>query len=719
MSACCWDRSGFSDHAIVFENLFIVIQITRKKPFMLRTLLCPPVRLTALALLLLAGCAPQSLGGGDGGGIGPVDGGEGSGDGGTIGGMPDPMPGPGDGVVRLTVRKSGPGASRILSDPPGLDCGGTCAASFPTGTRVHLRLQSDPGTYLVGWTAGPCAGAAACDVTLQDDTSVEAQFYPRVCPSPRLCFDSPYAQAYGLSDVLRFSAQSALAVGTDVQLRWNGVGWLADATGSDAGPVRMWGFGPSDLYAGSGTGDVIHYDGTKWATVLGGDSFVKYLAVFGTAQNNIWTVGNRGRSARFDGTRWIQSPVIMTQALQAVHGTSASDIWAVGESGYIVHFTGSAWSQVPSGTTQGLLSVFAVAPNDAWAVGETGTVRRWNGSAWQAVSIGTTDSLTRVRALSARDVWVTSNQGRVFHYDGAAWSSQRLGPVSLSSISGEANDLLVVGARGSLARYDGTGWRTPFQPLPGDLRAVHGFGPEDIWALGGAGLLAHFDGYGWQVVPSGTSAELRGLWASSPRDLWIVGDGGTVLRYDGAAFRSVSGAAATNDLKAVAGTGPADVWIVGSEGILRWDGAALSPFDPMLKLSFSQVLPIAPGEVYVAEGLLAHYKSGQRTLTSTPDVVVGLWGSAGDVSVGFQDGTVRRFDDRALGAAQSAGVGGSARFSRGGGVFAFGDGGVARLDGASFTRLATGALSLSDAWGTGPNETWLVGAAGTVLRYRP
>jgi hypothetical protein len=54
--------------------------------------------------------------------------------------------------------------ARVVSDPPGLDCGSTCSASFPIGTKVRLTIK--PGRSIFkGWT-GACSGAErTCEVT--------------------------------------------------------------------------------------------------------------------------------------------------------------------------------------------------------------------------------------------------------------------------------------------------------------------------------------------------------------------------------------------------------------------------------------------------------------------------------------------------------------------------------------------------------------------------
>lgn len=85
-------------------------------------------------------------------------------------------------TVNLTVTVDGPGA--IVSDPPGIDCGATCTASFPLGTVVRLQPQPQPGAKAVGFDAAfvdykgsLCASdSPRCWFTLATDARATARF---------------------------------------------------------------------------------------------------------------------------------------------------------------------------------------------------------------------------------------------------------------------------------------------------------------------------------------------------------------------------------------------------------------------------------------------------------------------------------------------------------------------------------------------------------------
>lgn len=76
---------------------------------------------------------------------------------------------------RLSVFVRGVGG--VKSEPPGLDCGTRCRAHFPAASTVMLQARPADGQRFLGWS-GPCAGRAACSITLERSTEVGAQFAP-------------------------------------------------------------------------------------------------------------------------------------------------------------------------------------------------------------------------------------------------------------------------------------------------------------------------------------------------------------------------------------------------------------------------------------------------------------------------------------------------------------------------------------------------------------
>jgi phospholipase C len=77
--------------------------------------------------------------------------------------------------IQLTVADSGNGKGTVTSSPAGISCGGTCTASFTSGTSVALTATPAAGATFNGWS-GACSGKGSCSVVLNANTTVGASF---------------------------------------------------------------------------------------------------------------------------------------------------------------------------------------------------------------------------------------------------------------------------------------------------------------------------------------------------------------------------------------------------------------------------------------------------------------------------------------------------------------------------------------------------------------
>jgi hypothetical protein len=79
----------------------------------------------------------------------------------------------------LTVQRTGSGSGTVTSAPSGINCGGggSCSASFPTGSTVTLTATPAAGSTLTGWSGNiPCGGSGPCVITLTSDVTALPQF---------------------------------------------------------------------------------------------------------------------------------------------------------------------------------------------------------------------------------------------------------------------------------------------------------------------------------------------------------------------------------------------------------------------------------------------------------------------------------------------------------------------------------------------------------------
>jgi hypothetical protein len=79
------------------------------------------------------------------------------------------------GLVK-TVTSSGTGNGTVTSSPAGINCGGTCSASFSSGTRVTLTATPAVGSTFGGWSGTSCSSGVT---TMNVARTCTATFNPQ------------------------------------------------------------------------------------------------------------------------------------------------------------------------------------------------------------------------------------------------------------------------------------------------------------------------------------------------------------------------------------------------------------------------------------------------------------------------------------------------------------------------------------------------------------
>jgi hypothetical protein len=188
----------------------------------------------------------------------------------------------------------------------------------------------------------------------------------------------------------------------------------------------IWGFSDTNFYVVGGT-TAAHYTGTWHPQTINATGTIALNAVWASASNNIYAVGNGGLIVYNNGATdtWTQMTSGTTSDLLAIWGSSANDIYAVGASTanppvpVILHYNGMSWSTQVSGKTSGKFITIWVAPDgEAW-IGDFFTLAlhsdgdgNWTdvtpnpagGEKWQ------------IRGTSDHDVYMFTEDGYVYHY---------------------------------------------------------------------------------------------------------------------------------------------------------------------------------------------------------------------------------------------------------------------------------------------------------------
>lgn len=85
----------------------------------------------------------------------------------------------------LVVLKTGSGAGRVTSSPPGIDCRSSCSHTFDYGAAVTLTAHASRGSRFSGWSGGGCSGRGTCTLTMSTLYAITAGFQG-FCIVPRL-----------------------------------------------------------------------------------------------------------------------------------------------------------------------------------------------------------------------------------------------------------------------------------------------------------------------------------------------------------------------------------------------------------------------------------------------------------------------------------------------------------------------------------------------------
>jgi len=243
-------------------------------------------------------------------------------------------------------------------------------------------------------------------------------------------------------------------------LRGSGTGWRTTYLTSpneqfsdtwSSSPTSVFAVGGRTEFNGNGTGLVMHFDGTGWATQLSGTA-TYLLSVWGSSPTDVFAVGFGGSIVHYDGTSWTPQASGTTQTLSGVWGTSPTNVYAVGVGGTILRYDGTAWTSVVSGTTAGLSGIWGTSATDIYVVGAAGTIRRFNGTSWASINnSGSARHLNAIWGSSSTDVFAVGDVGTVLHYDGATWRLQSSGTTeNLLSVWGSSPTNVYVSGMNSI-----------------------------------------------------------------------------------------------------------------------------------------------------------------------------------------------------------------------------------------------------------------------------
>lgn len=235
--------------------------------------------------------------------------------------------------------------------------------------------------------------------------------------------------------IFAFNANEVWVCSGGPILRWTGRSFshsMCIPTDIQRGSIiKLWGTGPSSVYAVGYLGTIVHYNGNSWQKVESGTD-VDLVDIWGTGDDDIWiagldlTTGQRSVLLHYDGASMRKAyeyvppypglkPDRLTGIVNSVWTSSKKEVWVV-DAGVF---------QCPANTLgEGLLSwrpsyiigflesLRGSASNNIFVVGHFGTMAHYNGSSWRhyfELSNFQTGPRLRALAVSERSVFAVGS----------------------------------------------------------------------------------------------------------------------------------------------------------------------------------------------------------------------------------------------------------------------------------------------------------------------
>ncbi len=310
---------------------------------------------------------------------------------------------------------------------------------------------------------------------------------------------------------------------------------------------------------------------------------------------------------------------------------------------------------------------------------------------WEVVARGDAAMLNAVHGAGIADLWAVGSGATILPGQAGGFGEPAIpgGGASLWDVFTLKRNLAVaVGQGGAILQWDGLAWQRPRgADTSATWNAMSGFGAT-LTLVGHDGVAAIARGASFTTVTTGTTRTLNAVHLTSETAVVAVGDGGILLVGEGTTWRREP-TGLGDDLRDVHGVTD-DVWVVGEGGaLIHYDGEAWGLMPGVLTGDFHAVWRLS------AERVLAAGADGQLVELSDAGTTVATLGRGDDLL------DLWATSDGAF--AVAVGQSGIIFTQRDGGAWEAADSGTSQ--------------TLDSVWGTGPDDVWVAGRAGTVLHF--
>lgn len=410
-------------------------------------------------------------------------------------------------------------------------------------------------------------------------------------------------------DLVILSPTEGWAVGgfdQAVILRYDGQRWTAaPAPEESAGLLAISDSGGGDLWAVGRRGAVVHLENGVWRA-KDGPSFVDLTAIDMLSRDYGLAVGyerdtHTGVALAFRSGSWRLDMLGRSPALTAVQVLSPDFAIAVGQHGVLVHHDGKEWKEFgrsnPGDIAPRLLSgaadgaecrppqMLASLQTPSAETGEAAASLDSSAAPWDPWE--TENMLRALVPLDQEHFIAVGDFGQVIQIsDSLRWTELH------AAREWAAIDMLdnsygwVLGKSGAPLRYADGAWSIPASVANGEwLTALDVVARDNVWAVGRYGTVAHWNGQEWKLLAQFTWLDLTAVAFADADHGWAVAAGGNrdsdsvpvafVFAWDGRTWRQVLRLCdvALTDIETVSAT---DVWFAGGGGqrqaMLHFDG---------------------------------------------------------------------------------------------------------------------------------------------------
>ncbi len=241
----------------------------------------------------------------------------------------------------------------------------------------------------------------------------------------------------------------------------------------------VWGSAEADVYAVGQFGTIRHFDGTDWTREESGTiTFLSGVWVADTGE--AIAVGTEPIALRRHQATWVEDALPAgTDSLLDVWG-AGDDVFAVGNSGTVLHDDGNGWARLASGTGTRFTGLWGSGPQDILAVGTAAWIHAYDGSTWSRQPSTTSQWLWGISGASAREVFAVGRGGTLLKANAppiaVAGDDRTLLPGEMAIFDGSASfdpDRIIVS-------YE---WDFDDGTMAHTVQAVHGWGEPADYAV--------------------------------------------------------------------------------------------------------------------------------------------------------------------------------------------------------------------------------------------